>query len=660
MSSREGSLEAPKRNPIDWQNPDFYDEQQLFEEMFRVFDICHGCRRCVNLCTTFPSLFDLIDDGKTGELDGVEKQDLWQVVDRCYLCDMCFMTKCPYVPPHPWNIDFPHLMLRAKAIKYKKQGASLRDRLLSSTDTLGKLATIPVIVQTTNAITQTPATRKIFSKALGIHPERELPTYSSRKFRTHANPDEHFAPIPSCNVPGKVAIYATCYINYNEPGIGHDLLWILAHNEIPAKLVAQEACCGMPKLELGDLDSVAALKDRNIPHLSNLAREGYAILTAVPSCTLMYKQELPLLFPEDEAVAMVADAMFDPFEYLMLLNREGLLKTDFQYALGKVAYHIPCHLRVQNLGRKTRDLLQLIPGTEVTTVERCSGHDGTWGVKQEFFDDSMKIGQPVFRQMGEAEPDYISSDCAIAARHIQQGMKPRQTVKHHPLSLLRIAYGETQNQPLSAQSVPAAGSISHSPGNIMPKITRDSLLTLEAYAKNRESFRAEIMAHKKNRSVALGEHVTLLFEDELTMRYQIQEMLRAEKIFEDADIQQELDVYNPLVPDGSNWKATMLIEYGDLVERAKKLTQLIGIENQVWVNVAGHPRIYGMADEDLDRTNAEKTSAVHFLRFELSPEIVQALQQGAALGMGIDHSAYQITIQPIADNIQKALMRDLA
>ncbi|MCC7135901.1 MAG: DUF3501 family protein [Nitrosomonas sp.] len=660
MSSREGSLEAPKRNPIDWQNPDFYDEQQLFEEMFRVFDICHGCRRCVNLCTTFPSLFDLIDDGKTGELDGVEKQDLWQVVDRCYLCDMCFMTKCPYVPPHPWNIDFPHLMLRAKAIKYKKQGASLRDRLLSSTDTLGKLATIPVIVQTTNAITQTPATRKIFSKALGIHPERELPTYSSRKFRTHANPDEHFAPIPSCNVPGKVAIYATCYINYNEPGIGHDLLWILAHNEIPAKLVAQEACCGMPKLELGDLDSVAALKDRNIPHLSNLAREGYAILTAVPSCTLMYKQELPLLFPEDEAVAMVADAMFDPFEYLMLLNREGLLKTDFQYALGKVAYHIPCHLRVQNLGRKTRDLLQLIPGTEVTTVERCSGHDGTWGVKQEFFDDSMKIGQPVFRQMGEAEPDYISSDCAIAARHIQQGMKPRQTVKHHPLSLLRIAYGETQNQPLSAQSVPAAGSISHSPGNIMPKITRDSLLTLEAYAKNRESFRAEIMAHKKNRSVALGEHVTLLFEDELTMRYQIQEMLRAEKIFEDADIQQELDVYNPLVPDGSNWKATMLIEYGDPVERAKKLTQLIGIENQVWVNVAGHPRIYGMADEDLDRTNAEKTSAVHFLRFELSPEIVQALQQGAALGMGIDHSAYQITIQPIADNIQKALMRDLA
>lgn len=660
MSIREGSLEAPKRNPIDWQKPDFYDEQQLFTEMYRVFDICHGCRRCVNLCTTFPSLFDLIDDGKTGELDGVEKQDLWQIVDRCYLCDMCFMTKCPYVPPHPWNVDFPHLMLRAKAVKYKKQGASWRDKLLSSTDAMGKLATIPVVAQTTNAITQTPATRRLFSKAIGIHPERELPEYSAKKFRPHASPDEHFAPKSSSNVPGKVAIYATCYVNYNEPGIGHDLLWILAHHEIPVKLVAQESCCGMPKLELGDLDSVAALKDHNIPHLVALAREGYAILTAVPSCTLMYKQELPLLFPGDEAVSMVAHAMFDPFEYLMLLHREGLLKTDFQHALGKVAYHIPCHLRVQNLGKKTRDLLQLIPGTEITTVERCSGHDGTWGVKQEFFDDSMKIGQPVFRQMGEAEPDYISSDCAIAARHIQQGMKPRQTVKHHPLTLLRMAYGESQMRPIPAQSVSATDSIIHTQGNTMSKITRDSLLTLEAYARNRESFRADVMAHKRNRSVALGEHVTLLFEDELTMRYQIQEMLRAEKIFEEADIQQELDVYNPLVPDGHNWKATMLIEYGDPAERAQKLTQLIGIEDQVWVNVAGHVRVYGIADEDLDRANAEKTSAVHFLRFELSLEMIGALRQSATLSMGIDHSVYQVTIESVADDIRKALIQDLA
>jgi glycerol-3-phosphate dehydrogenase subunit C len=241
-----------------------------------------------------------------------------------------------------------------------------------------------------------------------------------------------------------VAIYATCYINYNEPGIGHDLLKILDHNEIPVRLVEKEACCGMPKLELGDLPAVKELKTKNIPPLVKLAKEGYAILTAVPSCTLMYKQELPLMFPEDEDVKAVAEAMFDPFEYLMLRNRDGLLKTDFTQSLGNVSYHIPCHLRVQNIGQKTREMLQMIPGTKVNVVERCSGHDGTWGVKSEHFAESMKIGKPVFKQMAAAKPDYISSDCAIAARHIEQGISGTGTTpaqKQHPLTLMCIAYG---------------------------------------------------------------------------------------------------------------------------------------------------------------------------------------------------------------------------
>jgi glycerol-3-phosphate dehydrogenase subunit C len=237
-----------------------------------------------------------------------------------------------------------------------------------------------------------------------------------------------------------VAIYATCYVNYNEPGIGHDLLKLLAHNEIPAVLVDKEACCGMPKLELGDLDAVERLMEVNIPHLAKLAREGYAILTAVPSCTLMYKQELPLMFPHDADVQAVKEAMWDPFEYLMARNADGLLKTDFKGPLGKVAYHVPCHQRVQNIGNKTRDALQLA-GATVTMVERCSGHDGTWGVKREFFDKSMKIGKPVFRQMAEPQADYVSSDCAIAARHIQQGMGESTAQKQHPITLLRIAYG---------------------------------------------------------------------------------------------------------------------------------------------------------------------------------------------------------------------------
>jgi Fe-S oxidoreductase len=245
------------------------------------------------------------------------------------------------------------------------------------------------------------------------------------------------------NTPGKVAIFSTCYVNYNEPGMGHDLLAILQHNEIPYVIVEKEACCGMPKFELGDLKGVDELKQKNIPVLARYAKEGYGILAAVPSCTLMFKQELPLMYPDDPETIAVRDAMFDPFEYFVLRKKDGLLKTDFKQGLGKVSYHIPCHSRVQNMGQKTREMLEALPGTEVKTVERCAGHDGTWGVKEEYFDNSMKIGRPVFRQMAEPQPDYVSSDCPIAARHIKQGMgdEAKKAEKAHPLTLVRKAYG---------------------------------------------------------------------------------------------------------------------------------------------------------------------------------------------------------------------------
>jgi Fe-S oxidoreductase len=443
MTLREGSLEAPTRHPLDWRSEAFYDEGALHKELERVFDICHGCRRCVNLCTAFPTLFDLVDNSKTMEVDGVDKRDFRKVVDQCYLCDMCYMTKCPYVPPHPWNVDFPHLMLRAKAVKFRQQGAGFRDRLLSSTDAMGRLAAIPVVAQTVNALNRLPLARTLMQKTLGVHKDRQLPEYASRKFRPGAAPSRAHAVKVSKNTPGRVAVYSTCYVNYNEPGLGHDLLALLEHNEVPYVLVEQEACCGMPKLELGDLESVAKLKQKNVPPLAALAKSGYAIVTPVPSCTLMFKQELPLMFPEDADVKAVQDAMFDPFEYFVLRAKDGLLKRDFKHPLGKVSYHIPCHARVQNMGQKTREALQMVPGTQVTTVERCAGHDGTWGVKREYFEHSMKIGRPVFRQMAEPGPDYVSSDCPIAARHILQGMAEDagKAVKAHPLTLLRKAYG---------------------------------------------------------------------------------------------------------------------------------------------------------------------------------------------------------------------------
>jgi glycerol-3-phosphate dehydrogenase subunit C len=448
MTVREGSLEAPTRHPIDWKNPEYWEEPKIVAEMERIFEICHGCRRCVSLCNTFPKLFDYIDEGATGEVDGVPKEKYWKVVDQCYLCDLCYVVKCPYVPPHPWNVDFPHLMLRAKAFEFKEGRLEhpIRDRILSSTDANGKLATIPVVVQFVNAASKSKPLRAIGEKVIGVDKDAWVPAFAPHKFVPNAPRSRAYAVKEGQRTPGKVAVFATCYVNYNEPGIGYDLLKVLAHNEIPYIVVEKEACCGMPKLEQGDLESVEKLKERNIAQLHRLALEGYAIMTPVPSCTLMFKQELPLLFPEEEAVGAVRDAMFDPFEYFMARRRDGLLKTEFPRALGKVAYHVPCHSRVQKIGLKTKEALESVPGTEVTVVERCSGHAGTWGVKAEFHDIALKIGRPVFRQVAEAAPDFFTSDCQLAAHHIEEGLSLIEEKKSapqlkHPLTLLRIAYG---------------------------------------------------------------------------------------------------------------------------------------------------------------------------------------------------------------------------
>ena len=442
--SREGNLEAPTRHPLDWLSDDFYNEELLNQELERVFDICHGCRSCVSLCASFPTLFDLVDESETMEVDGVAKSDYMKVVDQCYLCDLCYMTKCPYTPPHEWNLDFPHLMLRAKADKFKKGEVSSRDKFLSDTDGLGKFAGIPIVTQTVNAVNKTKPVRALVENVLGVDKDAWLPEFASTKFRSGAAKSKQHPVKDGKNTPGKVAIYSTCYVNYNEPGIGHDLLAVLEHNEIPYVMVEKEACCGMPKLEQGDLEGVAEKKAINIPQLAKLAKEGYAILTPVPSCTLMYKQELPLMFPDCADTQLVKEAMWDPFEYFVARNRDGLLKTEFNHALGNVSYHIPCHSRVQNVGRKTADMLQMIPDTKVNVVERCSGHAGTYGVKKEYHQMSMKIGKPVFKAMASEAPDYISSDCQLAGHHIEQGMevnglKPAEMA--HPLSLLRKAYG---------------------------------------------------------------------------------------------------------------------------------------------------------------------------------------------------------------------------
>ncbi len=439
---REGSLEAPTRHALDWRSDEFYDEESLFTELERVFDICHGCRRCFNLCNAFPTLFNAVDESDTMELDAVPKKVYWDVVDNCYLCDMCFMSKCPYVPPHEWNVDFPHLMLRAKATRFKKEGASVRDRTLSSTDMIGRLAGIPVVAQIVNASNRSKVGRKLLESTLGVHSHAPVPEYHSkpaRKRLRRLHEVDGVGAQPGAGTNGKVVLYATCYGNRNRPAMAEDLVAVFEHNGIPVTLAEKEACCGMPKLELGDLEAVGRAKEVNIPVLAAWADKGWDIVTPIPSCTLMYKQELPLMFPEDPDVRKVRDAIYDPFEYLMLRHKDGKLKTDFAKSLGKVAYQVPCHLRVQNIGLKTRDILQLVPDTTVEAIERCSGHDGTYAVKKEFHDISKKIAQPVISRLQRGDAEHFVSDCPMAAEQIVQDLDDFDA--GHPMSLLREAYG---------------------------------------------------------------------------------------------------------------------------------------------------------------------------------------------------------------------------
>jgi len=438
---REGSLEAPTRHPIEWKSDLYWEKADLEQELERVYDICHGCRRCVSLCDSFPTLFDLVDESSTMEVDGVAKEDFIKVVDQCYLCDLCYMTKCPYVPPHEWNVDFPHLMLRAKAVKFREEGARVRDRVLTSTDTVFKMTSIPLVDVTVNAMNANKTFRKVLDSAVGIHQEAPVPRFHSKTMRKQVKPlIRDIQPTAVGNTTGKVALYATCYGNYNSPEIGADFVKVFQHNGIHIDVVPKEKCCGMPKLELGDLEAVNKLKEANIPVLAALVDQGYDLIAPIPSCVLMYKQELPLMYPDDEQVRKVQAAFFDPFEYLWLRHKGGALKTEFPMAMGEIAYQVACHQRVQNIGLKTRDVLNLIPETQVTAHERCSGHDGTYAVKTETHAKSIKIARPVVRKVDQQAPDHFTSDCPMAGTQIAN-LAEKVSAAEHPMTLLRLAYG---------------------------------------------------------------------------------------------------------------------------------------------------------------------------------------------------------------------------
>ncbi len=431
----EGGLQAPTRYAVDWKNKDYLNEKLFEKELRRVADACHGCRRCVSLCNSFPTLFDLIDESDTFEVDGVRYEQFQDVVDHCYLCDLCFLTKCPYIPPHEWEIDFPHLMLRAKAINHHKKGASIRNKIISSTDYLGRFASKKIIAPIVNFFNNTKIFRLILEKVLHIHRNASLPKFASVTAKS-----KYLNMNSTIETNQKVAIYTTCYHNYNEPNVVDDLVSVLEHNQVHVKVIQEDNCCGMPKLELGDLLQVEKMMQSNINIFKKYVNDGYKIIAPVPSCILMFKQELPLLFPENKDVSLISKSIFDPFEYLALLHNKGLLDTDFKNHLGSVFYQVACHQRVQNMGPLTKKILELIPNTTINSIERCSGHDGTYGVKQETHEIAIKIAKPIVREFEKTESDFVTSDCTLAAHHVVNAIG-KKTNATHPISLIKRAYG---------------------------------------------------------------------------------------------------------------------------------------------------------------------------------------------------------------------------
>jgi glycerol-3-phosphate dehydrogenase subunit C len=445
---REGSLEAPVRRPIPWQDPDYYDAEKLDAEMRRVFDICHGCRRCFNLCDSFPRLFDLIDASKTGELDSVASGDFASVVDACTLCDMCFMTKCPYVPPHPFDLDFPHLMLRYRAVQAKREGVPFADRQLAETDRNGKLAGAVARLANWATDRDNARTRALLERHAGLHREAELPRYQAPRFTVQAKREGLAVNTGAPAYGRKAVLYATCFVNYHAASVGQATRAVLAHNGVETEVV-YPGCCGMPKLEQGRIADVAVSAQAVAAELGGWIERGYDVIALVPSCALMLKFEWPLILPGAAAVKRLAEATFDISEYVVDIARREGLAPGLRPVPGGVAVHLACHSRAQNMGQKAAEMLQLIPDTPVDVMERCSGHGGAWGFKVAHFPTALKVGRPVARRMRESSRAHVTSECPLAGVHIKQGMEalggeaPMPTLVAHPILLLARAYGLT-------------------------------------------------------------------------------------------------------------------------------------------------------------------------------------------------------------------------
>lgn len=427
-------LANPTPLGLDFKNPRFYDEADLKTEMDRVFDICHGCRLCFNLCPSFPALLSAVD-GHDDEVAGLTKAEKDRVVDLCYECKLC-NVKCPYTPPHDYNLDFPRLMLRARAVRARGGAASLPDRLLGMSDFMGKLGSL--FAPLMNFALKNRANRALMEKVVGIDRRRLLPSYH------HETLASWWRKRPAARREGrdKVALFATCSVNYNDPDVGRAAAFVLDKNGIDVTLPAQE-CCGMPYLDGGLMEKASVLAARNIARLAPLVKDGHTVVVPGPTCAFMMRNEWPELVRSDDA-RLVAQKTMDISAYLM--SKKSTLNLDFPGKLGKVAYHVPCHLKALNIGLPSRDLLALVPGTEIEIIDRCSGVDGTWGLKHAYYDMSVKIAEKLVSRIADPDKpwDVVVSDCPLSGLTIEERTRSKPV---HPIVALARAYGFDGSHP---------------------------------------------------------------------------------------------------------------------------------------------------------------------------------------------------------------------
>ena len=439
--SKEGSTQAPIRHPVDFNHPDFLDPKKLDDEMRRVFDICHGCRRCFNLCDSFPKLFDMIDESKDEDVESLKSEQFKPVVDACTLCDMCFMTKCPYVPPHDFNLDFPHLMLRYRTAQRKNNELPRMPYQLAQLDRNGKIGVFlsSVINWVTNI--KNSFFRKIMEILTQIDRRVRLPKYNSETFTNFFINNAKKIDLER-SIDRKVVIYSTCFVNFNKKNTGVAALKVLKKNGVEVEH-AYPGCCGMPFLEQADLPKVVKQAKEVSSELLKWIDKGYEVVTLTASCGLMLKFEWPLLLPDNENVKKLSKHVFDIDEYIVdIANKEGLAPglTEID---GGVTVHNACHARAQNMGIKARDMLKNIPNVKIDVVERCAGHGGTFGVMKETHDLAIKVGRPTARQIDNKKNKYMASDCPLAGKHLNQLSKDTE-IRHdealHPIEIMAKAY----------------------------------------------------------------------------------------------------------------------------------------------------------------------------------------------------------------------------